>query len=109
MKKTIYGFIAALVIIGGLTSCASTQKLIVNFEVGSFRAENADFEGRQFDFSYLKSKPGYEKLEGRLQVGGEFTIYYRVQSDIFGSEKYIVTKIEGLMPIDEYDALFICH
>jgi len=90
MKRSyIVLFVFSALIVSGLTNCTSTKKLMVNAnEIG------------RYDFSKIKSDPEYEKLEERLRIGGPFTFYYYVKG-----KKYFVTKIEELMPIEEYNTL----
>jgi len=100
MKKiTLFCVLVSALIVGGLTGCTST--LVVKADDVLFMGFGNDpllyLKDIQYHYYKLRNKPGYENLRERLKVGGPFTIYHDPYNTI--------TKIEGLMPIEEYNAL----
>ena len=121
MKKTIFGFIVLLVlIVSVLTNCSSTpaaipepdpvpEKIHANAVDVSFSDDHNQIKlfseknnEQIFDIAEIKSKAGYEKLAGRLKLGGPFIFYLIPNSDPY-RRGYIAIEIEGLISIDEFD------
>jgi len=115
MKKAVFFTVSAFIICV-LMGCASleskkTETMQVNARDVGFNGTYIERVWRRFIvvnqkfycFSRLIDNPEYDKLEERLQLGGPFTFYY-IPDRKNDKIDFIITKIDGLISIEEFDA-----